>query len=113
MRGQRGTALIEIILLGFAIVALAIPTILSVSALAAAKGEAQTAAIDAAAWYARHGSLPDRSNDEIDLTLTTTDNDIVVHAVVEVTILGIGGARVVMSLGGTAKAPVSPYRSDR
>lgn len=113
MRCQRGTALIEVILLGFAIVAVAIPTITSASVLAAAKGEAQTAAIDAAAWYARHGSLPDQSDDGVDLIVLSGQDDIVVRAVVEVTVLGIGGARVSMSLDGTARAPVSPYRSDR
>jgi uncharacterized lipoprotein YbaY len=113
VRCQRGTALVEIILLGFAIVALAIPTVVSASALAAAKGEAQTAAIDAAAWYARHGSLPDRSDDGVDLTVVAGRDDIVVHAVVEVTVLGIGGGGVTLSLDGTARAPVSPYRSNR
>jgi hypothetical protein len=113
VRGQRGTALIEIILLGFAIAALAIPTILTASALATAKGEAQSIAIDAAAWYARHGTLLDRSGDAVDLTVVEGPDIIIARAVVEVEVLGIGGTSVNVSVDGTATAPVSPYRSDR
>jgi hypothetical protein len=105
--------MIELVTMGFAIVALFVPSLLLVTTLGGAKGEVETAAVDAAAWYARHGELPPITPDHVSVTVTITPEGVTVHASMEVAVVSIGGVEVTLPIANTAHAEVSPYRSDR
>ena len=113
MRNEHGTALLEMIVLGFAVVGMALPLFLSVAALADARTRADVAATDAALWVARHGSLPDEQVDGVDLIVEESDDVVSVRATTTVEVLGFEFTSVSASVGVDRRAWVSPYRSGR
>ncbi len=113
MRDSAGTALIEVIVIGFVALAVMVPTLLTVGALADAKGDMSVAATDAASWYARHGlelHAPD------DATIVTYDIDgeaVVATATIDVTLIDVMGRSVSVTITEQARAAISPYRSSQ
>lgn len=109
---ERGTALIEVAVVGFAVVALVVPVLLAVLSLAEADVRATTAATDVATWVARHGAMPPE-DETIELSVTMLDDRVVVRARVPVQILGVEFTTVETTVEQRVEASVSPYRSDR
>ena len=115
MRGQcreRGTALIETVIIGFAIVGVALPLLVAVVGLSSARSAVVAEATDVAAWVARHGAVP-REPEGFDISVQEEGN--VVRAIVttDVDLIGIGGIDVTVTVSGSATAVISPYRSGR
>jgi len=113
MRNDRGTAMLELLVLGFAVVALFLPALLAVTRLAGARGTADTVAVDAAEWYARHGRLPPMLSEEVDLSIAEAAGDVQVRATVEVAVIDVGGVSITFPVTSVADVPISPYRSGR
>ncbi len=110
MRWQRGTALIEIIVVGFAVLLLVLPVISTVAELAEARATVHSAARDGAVWVARHGGEPPPV-DGIALSFTESRTAVEVVARREVTLIGVGGATVTRTVMSRVEVPVSSYRS--
>jgi ketosteroid isomerase-like protein len=103
--------MLEIIVLGFAIVALVLPVFSAVGTLAEARGIVDVTAADAAAWFARHGELPAGIDDGIDIEVQVQGDVVQVVASTTVRLIGRSGPDV--TLAARATAVVSPYRSRR
>lgn len=113
MRNERGTALLEMVVLGFAIVALALPLFLAVGVLSEARARADAAASDAARWVARHGGLPPEDWVDVEVTIVQTADVVTVRASTAVQMLGVEFTTVTASVEVSRSAWVSPYRSGR
>ena len=113
MRSERGIALLEMVVLGFAVVALVIPLFLSVAALTDARARVDATATDAALWVARHGTMPPDRWDDVDITLEQSGDVVTVRATSAVQVLGVDFTAVSATVGVSRAAWVSPYRSGR
>lgn len=113
MSRERGTALIEILVIGFAVVMVVIPALLGVARLNEARLVAQTTASDTASWIARHGRVPSTERPDVAIRVVEADEIVVVHSSIDVQVISVGGVGVTLSVDARASAPVSPYRSDR
>ena len=109
---QRGTALVETVIIAFAIVAVAIPVLVAVVRLASARSAVTTEAADVASWTARHGSVPDVI-DGLVVEVDTDGHTVRVVVSTEVELLGIGGASVRITVSEEAAATISRFRSNR
>jgi hypothetical protein len=103
--------MLEIIILGGAIVALVLPLFFAIGALAEARGIVDVTAADAAAWFARHGELPAGIDDAIDVEVQVRGDVVQVVASTTVPLIGRSGPDV--TVAARATAIVSPYRSRR
>jgi Tfp pilus assembly protein PilV len=113
MKTERGTALLEVVILGFAVLALALPTFATIASLSDAHARVNVAATDAATWLARHGTMPPDTDAEVEVTASVFDGVVTVRAVASVSMLGVEFTTVSAQVTGSRIAGVSPYRSGR
>jgi len=109
---QRGTALLEIVVVGFAVVLMVLPVIGTVARLTEARADVHSAARDAAVWVARHGGEPPES---AGIQVVVVDRNDAVHVVAtkEVALVDVLGATVGRTVRAAVMVPVSTYRSVR
>ena len=112
-RRDRGTALIEVIVIGFAVVAMAIPALLAVLHLSEAEVRATTTATDTATWVARHGVMPAATDADVDLDVRMERDVVVVRVRAPVRVLGVRLTTVEATVERSREAAISPYRSNR
>ena len=112
MRNERGTSLIEVVVLGFAILALVLPTVLAAARLSEASAVALEEARGVATWVARHGTQPEQAH-RADITVDVIDGVVHASASIEVQLVSVGGAGVGTTVTSRFAMPISPYRSDR
>lgn len=110
MTGQRGTALLEIVIIGFAVVVLVLPVISTVARLSEANAVVHAAARDGAAWVARHGGSPPQA-EGVELTIVEDRESVEVTATQNVTLIGVGGASMTRVVRSSVEVAVSAYRS--
>ncbi|MDK1010948.1 MAG: hypothetical protein QGM46_02910 [Actinomycetota bacterium] len=110
MRRQHGTALMEIIIIGFAVMMMVLPVISMVARLTEASGEVHAVARDTAVWVARHGSDP-QIGGEVDVRLVERAGTIEVVASRDVQLIGVGGTAISWTVRSRVEIPVSLYRS--
>lgn len=113
MKGERGIAILEMVVLGFAVVALAIPLFLSVAALTDARARVDVSATDAALWVARHDTMPPDRWSDVEISIVQSGDVVTVRATTSVQILGVDFTSVTATVGVDKAAWVSPYRSGR
>ena len=112
MRDQRGTSLIEVVILGFATLALVIPIVVTAARLAEATSVVGDEARGVATWVARHGVAPD-GNHRSDIAIDVSNGAVHVTASMEVDLISIRGAGIGTSVTSLFSVPISPYRSSR
>ena len=112
MKSERGTSLIEVVVLGFAILALVLPTVLAAARLSEASTVALEEARGVATWVARHGTQPVEAH-RADITVDVIDGVVHASASIEVQLISVGGAAVGTTVTSSFAMPISPYRSDR
>jgi hypothetical protein len=112
MRSERGTSLIEMTVLGFAVLAMVLPTVLAVARLSEASAVAGEEARGVATWVARHGSAPEQAH-RSDITIEVRDGIVHVSASIVVDLISFSGADVGTTITSTFAVPISPYRSNR
>ena len=117
MRGQRGTALLGTLAIGFLVVILVGQSLVTVGRLSAAATEAEETARYAATWAARHGDASDAERIALGLSpdaiveVAATDSGITVVVSVEVSLVGPEGSPVRHTVIGRAEVPISEFRS--
>ncbi len=111
MSRESGTALIEMLVLGFATVLLVVPVFMGVSRVTDATNGVHAAANDAALWVARHGVLPPDVDEAVDLTIVIEDDRVFVVGSTDVAVFGAGAWHTSMHVTRRVVVPVSPYRS--
>jgi antitoxin (DNA-binding transcriptional repressor) of toxin-antitoxin stability system len=115
--GERGSALIGSVAIGFLFVLVIIQALLTIARLASASGEAADIAVLAAehgARYADAGAAADlahRLRPDAQVESTTSGSSISVVVELDVPLVGPEGSPVRVTVKGRATAPVSPYRS--
>lgn len=112
MRGDSGTALLELIVIGFAVTAIALSTLVAVLRLSEAQGRAHAIASEAALWHARHGTDPPGLEAGA-VGIERSDGIVTVTARESVHLIDVAGIRVGFTVTEQASAMVSLYRSDR
>lgn len=112
MTNQRGTALIEIVVIGFAVVLMVLPVISTVAQLSDAQAVVHGSARDGAVWVARHGGQPPRVQG-VEITMVEEIDRVEVTATKTVELIGVGGAVVTRTVRSTVEVAVSDYRSSR
>ncbi len=110
MIGQRGMALLEVIVVGFAVVLMTLPAISTVAKLAEADAVVHSAARDGAVWVARHGGDPPQV-EGVTISMVETSDGVEVVATQEVGLIGVGGATIARTVRRTVRVAVSDYRS--
>ncbi|MCB1246171.1 MAG: hypothetical protein KDB69_02770, partial [Acidimicrobiia bacterium] len=88
-----GIVLIEMLVVGFGVVLLVFPILLTIARLTEATGRASDEARTAAEWVARHGSEPPADGSSV-LTITVDGDVVVVTATKSVELVGVGGLSV-------------------
>ena len=112
MNNERGTALFEVIVVGFAVVLMVLPVISAVARLADATTTVHAAARDGAVWVARHGGEPPLV-DGIDVSIVENGDEVEAVAAKEVSLIGVAGATVARTIRSRVTVPISEYRSTR
>ncbi len=112
MRSQRGTALIETVVVGFAIVLMALPAFSTVARLSEAQSMVHGAARDSAVWVARHGGPPPRV-EGVDVSVVEGLDQVEVTATQNVALIGVGGAVLSRTVRSRVEVALSDYRSSR
>ncbi len=102
--------MLEMIVIGFAVVLMAIPVIGTVARMTEAHADVHSAARDGAVWVARHGGEPPQV-DGIIVSVAETWDEVQVVATREVDLIGVLGATVARTVRSTVTVPVSAYRS--
>jgi alkylation response protein AidB-like acyl-CoA dehydrogenase len=102
--------MLEIIVVGFAVLLMVLPVISTVARLTEANATAHAAARDSAVWIARHGGEPPEV-EGIELTIVRRAGTVEVYAVQEVRLFGVGGSAVGTVIHSRVEVPVSQYRS--
>lgn len=110
MTNQRGIALLEVIVVGFAVLLMVLPAISTVAKLADASAVVNSAARDAAVWVARHGGEPPMV-DDVELSVAMHGGEVEVTASRDVVLVGVGGSDVVRTVHSRVQVTVSDYRS--
>lgn len=110
MTNEKGTALLEIIVVGFAVVLLVLPVITTVARLTEANATVNAAARDSAVWVARHGGAPPQA-DGVDLSIVETRDAVEVVATMEVDLVGVGGTTIARTVRSRVTVPVGVFRS--
>ena len=111
MRDEQGTSLLEVVILGFAVLAMVIPIVLTAARLSEATSIAGDEARGVATWVARHGVAPD-SAPQSDITIDVTDGVVHVSASMAVDLISVGGADFGTTVTSQFSVPISPYRSN-
>ncbi len=110
MNEQRGTALLEIIVVGFAVVMMVLPVVSTVARLTEANATVHATARDTAVWVARHGADPP-AVEGVGISVFTSGRSVEVVATQEVVLVGVGGATISRTVRSRVIVPVSQYRS--
>jgi len=114
---SRGSALIETVMVGFAVVLLAVQSITAVGRVSAAGATAAEAARYAAQRAARTGSLDAARLEALTLAPDSTVevrrglDAVVVSVSIEVAVIGPEGSPISMTVTGRAAATVGRHRS--
>jgi hypothetical protein len=103
-------ALLEMIVVGFAVVLMVLPVVSTVARLTEANATVHATARDAAVWIARHGGDPP-AVDGVAVWVVKRENSIEVVATREVVLVGVGGSTLSRTVRSTVEVPVSRYRS--
>ena len=103
--------MLEIVVLGFAILALVVPVFGMVGTLAEARGVVDVIATDTAAWFARHGEIPAGIDDDVAVHVEVREGVVHASASTRVSLLGEAGPAVTVT--SHAAMAISPYRSGR
>jgi len=109
---ERGTALIEMLVLSFALALVVIPSFAAVARIVDARVAVDDVAHDVAVWEARHGARYPGA-DGIEVQVRRTRDAVAVIAAKRVDIIGIGSTGLGITVRSAVEVPVSPYRSDR
>lgn len=112
MNRERGTALLEVIVIGFAVALMVLPVISMVARLTEASAVVHGAARDSAVWVTRHGSDPPTA-DGVGVRVLERAGVVEVVATREVELIGVGGASFNWTVQSRVEVPVSLYRSRR
>ena len=110
MMRERGTALVEILVVGFAVVLIVLPVLSTIARLTEANATVHAAARDGAVWVARHGDEPP-GVEGIMLSIVEADGEVEVVASLEVTLVGVGGTAIGRTVRSRVAVPVGAYRS--
>ncbi len=113
MTSERGTVVIEMIVLGFATLLVVLPTLMTVARIVDANAVVAAEARDAASWVARHGSERGVQREGVRVEVSVGAGVVQATARATVTLVAIGGAKVDREVVATFEAPISPYRSNR
>ncbi len=114
---SRGSALIETVVIGFAVVLLAVQALVTIGRMSAAGAAAAEAARYAATLAARTGSLDDARREarrivpEATVAIDRTAGTVVVAVSIDVPVLGPEGSPASMTVTGRATATEGRYRS--
>ena len=117
MSGERGTALLGTLAIGFLVVVLVGQSLVTIGRLSAAAAEAEETARYAATWAARHGDAADAAQvasklaPEAAIEATATSDGIAVVVTIEVSLVGPEGSPLRSTVTGRAEVPISDYRS--
>lgn len=103
--------MIEMIIFGFAAIALIVPTVTTLIRLSDAHSVAAVAAHDGASWYARHGQPPPEDRAAVDLEYAVSRDSVEATATVDVSVVDVAGLSVTMTVVERANVTISPYRS--
>lgn len=109
---ERGTVLIEMLVIGFGVMLVVLPLLTMVMRMAEAADVAAGDARATATWVARHGELPDVEPRSV-VDVEIHDGIVTVHSSVDVPLIAVGGARVTTTVSARYDMPISPYRSGR
>jgi hypothetical protein len=107
---ETGSAMFEMVVIGFAVVLMVLPVILTVAKLTEANALVSGAARDSAVWVARHGGEPPEV-EGVDVVVTDRGDAVEVSAAREVQLVGVGGAGVSTTVRSRVVVSVSRYRS--
>ena len=113
MSDERGTALIEMLVLGFAVVLIVLPVLVTVARIIDANAVVSSAARDSATWLARHGTIRPVTGEGVAVETSATSDIAHATARATVTLVAVGGMKIERQVVASYDAPVSPYRSDR
>lgn len=113
MNDERGTVLLEMIVLGFAVVLVVLPVLTTVARVIDANAAVTTAARDSASWVARHGTQWHGGSDRVAVETSVVGGVASATATARVTLIGVGGFEIEREVVARFEVPVSPYRSDR
>lgn len=102
--------MLEMVVLGFAVVLMVLPVILTVARLAEANASVNGAARDGAMWVARHGGEPPPV-EGVSVVVTDRGDAVEVSAAREVSLVGVGGAKLSTTVTSRIVMSVSRYRS--
>ncbi len=102
--------MLEMIVVGFAVVLMVLPVILTVAKLTEANASVNGAARDGAVWVARHGGEPPEV-EGVQVVVTDRGDVVEVSAAREVHLVGVGGANVSTTVRSRVVVSVGRYRS--
>jgi hypothetical protein len=112
-RDERGTVLLEMIVLGFAVILVVLPVLMTIARVIDANAAVTTAARDSASWVARHGAQWEGGSDRVSVETSVDGGVASATARATVTLIGVGGIKIDRDVVATFEVPVSPYRSNR
>lgn len=113
MRYERGTVLLEMIVLGFAVILVVLPVLTTVARVIDANAAATTTARDSASWVARHGTQWEGAGDGVSVATSVDGGVVTATARATVTLIGVGAIKIDREVVATFEVPISPYRSRR
>ncbi|MEN8040499.1 MAG: hypothetical protein ABFR95_03255 [Actinomycetota bacterium] len=108
---ERGIALIEMIVVGFAVVLMVLPVIAMTARVVDATASVHAAARDAAVWVARHDHQPP-APEGISVSVVRRQGSVRVVASDDVVLIGVGGTNISRTVRSEIEVPVSPFRSN-
>ena len=104
--------MLEIVIVGFVVLAIAMPTLVTIMKLADARGDVASVATNAAGWYARHGQRLPEHDGSIELTYSREADQVTVVASTTVSVVSVFGRSVDIPVAHRSATIVSPFRSD-
>lgn len=116
MTDDRGTVLLEMVVLGFATLLLVLPALITIARIVEASAAVEGQARASATWTARHGRPPDGpasggTGPRIDVELVVGEASVTATARSTLTLVSVGGLSIDRSVVAVFEAPISPYRS--
>jgi len=113
---DRGTVLLEMVVLGFATLLLVLPALITIARIVDAAAAVEGRARATATWTARHGRPPDEtsstgSGPRIDVELVVGETSVTATARSTLTLVSVGGFSIDRPIVAVFEAPISPYRS--
>lgn len=104
--------MLEIIVMGFAVVMFVLPVVSTVARLTEATASVHSAARDGAVWMSRHGEIGPQQ-DGVTISVVRRATSVEVTATRSVFLVGVGTKRVSTTVTSTVLVPISEYRSSR